>query len=264
MKLKKRVQTSFGQFITRKARSYTPLQRVLVALAGVLIAGFFATLIAVGVMVASGSLVSDPSTAFERDMIQAQKNYRAASQKARQQGMDTMDYAPAVQAKARIILLQIKKPSVQENARKAADELIDSGTLDPLALYACAKAYETDKTRTTEARLLLAKAAHNVGAQAGSLSRVIYSSYAQLLTEQAQLKQACIYLKKAAEIAPASPALYVKLGSTYEQQAEWYDAAVAYLMALKYDPQNQAAQKAYDNLAQRQPDRAKAAQDEVK
>lgn len=264
MKLKKRVQTSFGQFITRKARSYTPLQRVLVGLAGVLIAGFFVTVIAVVAIIASGSLVSDPSTAYERNMIQAQQRYRMATSQARQNGKSASEYIPAIQAKAKIILLQSEKPSVQLNARKAADELINSGTLDPLALYACSKAYKTDKTRTSESRLLLAKAAHNVGNNAGSLSRMIYQAYGESLVEQNQLKLGCVYLKKAAEIQPASPALYVILGKTYEKQAEWYDAAVAYLLAMKFDPHNKAAQSAYKKLSQKQPDRARAAQSEVK
>ena len=264
MKLTKRVETSFGQFITRKARSYTHVQRVFVALIGVLIAGFLVTVVAVVAMVASGSLVSDPSTAYERDMIQAQQLYRDAIQKARQDGKDATEYTPAVQAKARIILLQAQHSSARENARNAADELINSGTLDPLALYACSKAYETDKTRVSEARLLLAKAAHNVGGRAGNLSRTIYAAYAQSLIEQKQLRTACVYLKKAAEIEPASAALYFKLGTVQESQAEWYDAAVAYLWALKFDPHNTAAQKAFDNLQRIQPERARAAQDEVK
>lgn len=264
MKLKKRAQTSIGQFITRKAQSYTPLQRVLVALAGVLIAGFLVSVVAVVVIVASGALVSDPSTAHERNLIVAQARYRSATKAARERGANATEYIPAIQAKARIVLLQAQTPATQANARKAADELVNSGTLDPLALYACAKAYQTDPTRRSEARLLFAKAAHNVGDKAGSLSRTIYAAYAASLSAQKLDKQASVYLQKAAEIAPASPRLYVLLGASFEKQAQWYDAAVAYVRALKFDPHNREARAALEKLAQSQPDRVKAARAEVK
>lgn len=264
MKVSTELHSTFGQFITRKAQSYTPLQRVLVVVAGVLLAGFLASVIAVVVILASGVLVSDPSTVYERSIIQAQTSFRRAAQQAKEKGVSEDTYTPAVQAKARIILLQAQQPALQENTRKSVDRLVASGTLDPLALYACARAYDTQAARKPEARLLYAKAAQSIGGHAGSISRTIYHAYAQSLIEQKNYKQAGEYLEKAAKIAPQSPVLYVQLGKNYERQAEWYDAAYAYLMAQKFDPSNEAAQLALSDLAKRYPDRVRDARKEVK
>lgn len=264
MKLTSLKNYSFRQFITRKAQSYTPLQRVLVTLAGVLIAGFLVTAFAVVVIVASGALVSDPSTVAERSMINAQKAYRETRAEARQKGVAAEGYGPAVQALARIILVQVRQPDLQANARKSADKLIETGTLDPLALYACARAYQTDSKRHDEARLLLSKASHMVGENAGSLSRTIYAAYGRALVKAGENKQAIEYVRKAAEVVPASPGLHVELGRIYENQAEWFDAAVSYAQALKFDPQNKRAKAAFEDLKARQPERAEAALKEVK
>lgn len=259
-----RTQSSIGKFITRKGESYTPLQRVLVALAGVLFAGFLVSAVVVAFLVLSGALESDPATAHERDLIVAEQRYQAASTEAKAKGMAPADFGPAVRAKARVILLQTKSKDLQLNARKSADELIASGTLDPLALYACSHALATDPARASQARSLLASAAHHVDASAGSLARIIYAEYADALFKAGQDKTARAYLSKAAAIAPASPALYVKLGKRQESSGDYFDAGVAYLTALKYDPHNSAAQKAFDALAKAQPDRAQAARAEVK
>lgn len=264
MKPQARTQSSIGKFITHKGESYTPLQRVLVALAGMLFAGFLVSAVIVVLLVLTGALESDPSTALERDLIVAQQRYQTASTEAKAKGMALADFGPAVRAKARIILLQVKSKDLQLNARKSADELIAAGTLDPLALYACAHALETDPARLGQARSLLASAAHHVDASAGSLARTIYSEYADALFTSGQDKNAREYLSKAAAIAPASPGLYVKLGKRQESTGDYFDAGVAYLTALKFDPHNQAAQKAFDALTKAQPDRAQAARAEVK
>lgn len=264
MKVLMHVHPAIGQFITRKAQSYTPLQRVLVVVTGVLIAGFFASVLAVVIILASGMLVSDPSTAFERSIIQAQNSYRDAAKAAREKGVSEDDYTPVVQAKAHVILLQVEQPLLQENARTAADNLVASGTLDPLVLYACARAYDTQTSRKPEARLLYAKAAKLVGDKAGTVSREIYAAYARNLAGQKKYNEAGAYFKKAAGVAPQSPALYVELGKNYERQSEWYDAAVAYLTAEKFDALNFEAQNALVNLAERYPDRVRAARKDVK
>lgn len=264
MKRSPRLQLPIGQFITRKARSFTPLQRVLVTISAVLAACLFFGAVAVAYITLSGALISDPATASERDLIVAQQRYKEQVQQAKEQGVSVSEYTPALRAKARVALAQSKVSATRKNAIAAADDLIDTGSLDPFVLYACARVYASDSARASQARPLLAQAAHKVGDQAGELTRVIYADYAADLIKTGDDKAADTYLRKAAALKPASPALYLRLGTHLERQAQWYDAAIAYLSALKVDPQYQRAQRALAALEQRQPERVQAARAEMK
>lgn len=253
----------FSQFITRTASTYTPLQKVLVVCAGVLIAGALVSLIIVGVIWGSGLLVSDPSTAAERTLIDAQATLRKARATARKNPSSSTARTAVLRARARVVLAQLKDDTLEENARAGADELYSSGSDDPLVLYAIARAYETDTATSGRSFNALARAASSVGAQAGELSRTIYETYARRLIKKGEQQKAVDYLKKAAEISPTSTALLLETGKLYEAQSAWFEAGVCYYRALALNPQDSSAAKAVSGLVALQPEKAAAAKSEV-
>ncbi|MBK5211638.1 MAG: hypothetical protein JJE36_04920 [Coriobacteriia bacterium] len=239
-----------GQFITRKAHAYTPIQRALVVLAGVITACIIAGIVTFCFVWSAGKLASDPDTATTRNLIYAQKQYAESVTAAKRAGASSATYTPSIEAKARVILAQMKVPGLTENATAAADSLMAGGTSDPLALYAASRVYASDAERKAQSFSLLEQAAQSVGDNAGELTRVIYSEYSRALTKQGNKLRAASFLDKAAVVAPANPSLFVELGELEETQSNWVEAGKAYYRALEYNPNFEPAKLHVASLVQ--------------
>jgi len=225
-----------GQFITRKASDYTPLQRVLVVLAGVIAACIIAGIVIFCFVWSAGKLSADPDTTAARNLIYAQRHYAESVTAAKRAGASPSTYAPSIEAKARVVLAQMEVPGLMKNATAAADSLMAGGTSDPLALYAASRVYASDAERKAQSFSLLEQAAQSVGDNAGELTRVIYTAYSRALVRQGSKVRAASFLNKAALVAPASPRLFVESGDLEETRSNWVEAGKAYYRALAYDP----------------------------
>lgn len=165
-------------------------------------------------------------------------------------------------AQAEYLLALLDADKIEEARQYESGLKQKNSDFAPL-LYARAKLAFSDTDNDKTALNLLSRAAELVDADSGEIARVIWSDYAAVLAEAKDYRGALDSAQKIIEIKPARSADYLRVGSYADQLGDYYIASRAYLMVLKFDPFNQHAADRIEELKNSQPDRFKAAKDEL-
>ena len=236
---------------------YSPLQRVLLGLIGLLVIGvigFGGRLAYLGV---TGQFTFAVTSAVERELYAAEDALRTAEADASGRGQ-AVDTSPGVlAARGRLILAQLEAGLVEEATQGALD-LMPLAESNLSALYASATVLEASPVAeySAMAPALFEKAATLIAAGDGELARATWAGVARTRYAAGNLSGAYDAYVAGAVIAPASTALYLEAAKVAEERGQWYDAAVAYATVTWYDAESTIAQEGLRRLETAHPDDA--------
>ncbi len=236
----KAVKTPQGLFLSR-GQKYAAL-----ALAIGLILLLAAVIVSV-ILVGRGFLRPTPQTADEKLYLEAKQDETDAVRAAEAASREPDSDEAVVQARSQLILLALKTDENPSALTRRARKLVEQAPQNAFARYAYAAAL-AHADEPTAALTAYKRAAATVDEGEPDLERMILTDYSKALRAAGQDVAAYKTLQDAAAVPPASSDLYIQLAHYAEEQNKWDEAAIAYVQALRYDPENIQAQEGIARL----------------